>query len=103
MLNVDCAVRGQGEEVVAEPPVRFAGVLRRLRVGARLTQEELAEAAGLSWRAVSNRERGMVTTPHKDTVRLLAEALGLEAALAIFQRLGARKDTERVEHTLAAL
>lgn len=60
---------------MAEPPVRFAGVLRGLRVNARLTQEELAEAAGLSWRAVSNLERGMVTTPHKDTVRLLAEPL----------------------------
>jgi transcriptional regulator with XRE-family HTH domain len=62
---------------VAEPPVAFSGLLRRLRAGAGLTQEELAEAAGLSPRAVSDLERGAVTTPHKDTVRLLAEALGL--------------------------
>jgi transcriptional regulator with XRE-family HTH domain len=66
-----------GGEAVAEPPVRFADVLRKLRAGARLTQEELAEAAGLSSRAVSDLERGVVTTPHKDTVRLLADALGL--------------------------
>jgi transcriptional regulator with XRE-family HTH domain len=33
---------------VAEPPVRFAGVLRGLRARAGLTQEELAGAAGLS-------------------------------------------------------
>ena len=33
---------------MAEPPVRFAGMLRRLRAEAALTQEELAEAAGLN-------------------------------------------------------
>ena len=59
------------------PPVPFADVLRKLRAEAGLTQEELAEAAGLSPRAISDLERGMVTTPHKDTVRLLAEALHL--------------------------
>jgi tetratricopeptide (TPR) repeat protein/transcriptional regulator with XRE-family HTH domain len=63
---------------VAEPPVPFARALRRLRTGAGLTQEELAGAAGLSPRAISDLERGMVTAPHKDTVRLLAEALHLD-------------------------
>jgi tetratricopeptide (TPR) repeat protein/transcriptional regulator with XRE-family HTH domain len=62
---------------VAEPPVRFADVLRGLRTGAGLTQEELAGAAGLSPRAISDLERGVVTIPHKDTVRLLADALQL--------------------------
>jgi tetratricopeptide (TPR) repeat protein/transcriptional regulator with XRE-family HTH domain len=62
---------------VAEPPVPFADVLRGLRAEARLTQEELAAAAGLSPRAISDLERGAATTPHKDTVRLLADALGL--------------------------
>jgi len=62
---------------VAEPPVRFAGLLRGLRAEAGLTQEELAGAAGLSPRAVSDLERGVVTIPHRDTVRLLAEALHL--------------------------
>jgi tetratricopeptide (TPR) repeat protein/transcriptional regulator with XRE-family HTH domain len=63
---------------VAEPPVRFGGMLRRLRAGAGMTQEELAESAGLSPRAVSDLERGVVATPHKETVRLLADALQLE-------------------------
>jgi tetratricopeptide (TPR) repeat protein/transcriptional regulator with XRE-family HTH domain len=63
---------------VAEPPVPFARALRRLRTGAGLTQEELAGAAGLSPRAISDLERGMVTAPHKDTVRLLAEAPHLD-------------------------
>jgi tetratricopeptide (TPR) repeat protein/transcriptional regulator with XRE-family HTH domain len=62
---------------VAEPPVRFATVLRRLRARAGLTQEELADAAGLSPRAISDLERAVVTMPHKDTVRLLADALHL--------------------------
>jgi tetratricopeptide (TPR) repeat protein/transcriptional regulator with XRE-family HTH domain len=62
---------------VTEPPVTFAGVLRRLRTGVQLTQEELARVAGLSVRAVSDLERGVATTPHRDTVRLLADALRL--------------------------
>jgi tetratricopeptide (TPR) repeat protein/transcriptional regulator with XRE-family HTH domain len=77
MLCLDCASGAKGE-AVAEPPVPFAGALRALRAGARLTQEELADAAGVSPRAISDLERGMVTTPHKDTVRLLADALGLD-------------------------
>ena len=62
---------------MAVPPIRFADVLRELRAGAGLTQEELAEAAGLSPRAISDLERGVVTTPHKDTMRLLVDALRL--------------------------
>ena len=75
----NAAVDRQRREVgaVAEPPVGFAGLLRKLRREARLTQEELAEAAGVSLRAVSYLERGVVTSPQKDTVRLLADALGL--------------------------
>ena len=62
---------------MAEPPTGFAGVLRGLRARTRLTQEQLAAAAGLSPRTVSDLERGLATTPHKDTVRLLADALRL--------------------------
>jgi tetratricopeptide (TPR) repeat protein/transcriptional regulator with XRE-family HTH domain len=62
---------------VAEPPVTFAALLRKLRTGARLTQEELAEAAGLSPRSVSDLERGVATSPRRDTIWLLADALHL--------------------------
>jgi tetratricopeptide (TPR) repeat protein/transcriptional regulator with XRE-family HTH domain len=62
---------------VAEGALPFADVLRGLRTEARLTQEELAEAAGLSARAISYLERGVVSTPQRETVRLLADALGL--------------------------
>ena len=57
--------------------LEFAGVLRQLRAEARLTQEELAEAAGLSPRSVSDLERGVNRTARKDTAELLAGALGL--------------------------
>jgi helix-turn-helix protein len=40
-------VRGD-TAVVDEPALTFAGLLRRLRAETRLTQEELAEAAGVS-------------------------------------------------------
>jgi transcriptional regulator with XRE-family HTH domain len=62
---------------VTEPPVTFAGLLRKLRTEAWLTQEELAEAAGLSPRSISDLERGVNLTARKDTARLLADALHL--------------------------
>ncbi len=63
----------------------FAGLLRHLRAEADLTQEELAEAAGISPRSVSDLERGINRTAHKDTAELLAGALGLgEPARAVF-------------------
>jgi tetratricopeptide (TPR) repeat protein/transcriptional regulator with XRE-family HTH domain len=65
---------------VAQVPVPFAGVLRALRTEAGLTQEELADAAGLTARAISYLERGTVSTPRKETVRLLADALRLTGA-----------------------
>ena len=75
---------------MAEPPARFAGVLRGLRTGAGLTQEELAEAAGLNSRTVSDLERGLATTPHKETVRLLADALQLGGSARIEFETAAR-------------
>jgi tetratricopeptide (TPR) repeat protein/transcriptional regulator with XRE-family HTH domain len=74
---------------VAEPPVTFAGLLRRLRLQARMTQEELAGASGVSLRSVSDLERGRVTIPQKETVRLLADALHLIGpARAQFEEVG---------------
>jgi transcriptional regulator with XRE-family HTH domain len=57
--------------------VTFGGLLRQLRADAGLTQEELAEAAGVSTRSVSDLERGVNLTARKDTARLLADALRL--------------------------
>ena len=60
-----------------QPAPGFAGLLRQLRAEAELTQEELAEAAGLSPRSVSDLERGINRTARKDTAELLGDALGL--------------------------
>ena len=65
---------------MAEAPEQFADVLRTLRTRARLTQQELADAAGLSLRTVSNLERGAAASPRKETTRLLGDALGLIGA-----------------------
>src|SRR5262249_60704211 len=66
------AGRGSGEEAMAvaeEPALSFAGLLRRLRDEARLTQDELAEAAGPAARAVSGPGRGIQRTRPQDTTR----------------------------------
>ena len=62
---------------MAEAPTTFADLLRALRTEAGLTQEELAEAAQLSARSISDAERGVNQTARKETARLLADALRL--------------------------
>ena len=55
----------------------LAGLLRQLRAGAGLTQQELAKSAGVSPRSVSDLERGINRTARQDTAVRLAGALGL--------------------------
>jgi transcriptional regulator with XRE-family HTH domain len=55
----------------------LAGLLRQLRAEAELTQQELAKAAGVSPRTVSDLERGINRTARRDTAVRLAGALGL--------------------------
>src|SRR5262249_32278135 len=54
----------------------FGGLLRQLRVDARLTQDELAEAAPGSQRGGSDPERGDNPTARQDTAGLPAGAAG---------------------------
>jgi predicted ATPase/DNA-binding XRE family transcriptional regulator len=58
----------------------FGDMLRRHRRAAGLTQEALAERAGLSTRGISDLERGARELPRKDTLRLLLQALDLSPA-----------------------
>ncbi len=73
-----------------QPTVTFAMLLRQLRAEAGLTQEELATAAGLSSRSVSDLERGINLTARKETARLLAGALGLDGAARVLFEAAAR-------------
>ncbi len=73
-----------------EPALSFAGLLRQFRTEARLTQEELAEAAGLSPRSVSDLERGVNRTARKDTALLLADALSLAGQVRVLFVAAAR-------------
>ena len=80
----------------------FGGLLRQLRTEAGLTQEELAEAASLSPRSVSDLERGINRTARKDTAELLAGALGLtEPVCPLF--MAAARGRAPAEQVLAAL
>jgi transcriptional regulator with XRE-family HTH domain len=65
---------------VTEPLPSFGALLIRHRLAAALTQEALAERAGLSARAISDLERGVAGVPQQATVVRLAAALGLGAS-----------------------
>ena len=67
--------------MTGQAALSFGGMLRQLRTEARLTQEELGEAAKVSPRSVSDLERGINRTARKDTAELLANALGLAGAV----------------------
>jgi predicted ATPase/transcriptional regulator with XRE-family HTH domain len=74
----------------SDAPV-FGDLLRQHRLAAGLTQEELAERAGMSARGISDLERGARSHPYRATVRLLADALGLSgAARSTFVRAAPR-------------
>ncbi|MCA9878141.1 MAG: tetratricopeptide repeat protein [Thermomicrobiales bacterium] len=73
------------------PP--FGERLRHFRQAAGLTQEVLAERAGVSRDAVSALEGGRRRHPHPQTVRALATALGLSEREALALRAAAPKRT----------
>src|SRR5439155_9296038 len=89
-----CTGRGTGEAAadrgprfrhgfgsgMTAPPDGVGHLLRRYRLGAEVTQRELALRAGLSVRAVRNIEQNRVRTPHPRSVHRLAAALDLPDA-----------------------
>src|SRR5689334_896316 len=70
-------LRRSGPMPSVDAALSFGDLLRRYRLAAGLTQEELAERAGLSVRGLSDLERGSRTRPRPHTVRQLAAALAL--------------------------
>ena len=61
-------------------PERFGATLKRLRLAAGLSQQELAERAGLSERGISDLERGVRRSPFPATARQIALALNSDGA-----------------------
>src|SRR6202049_2639518 len=55
----------------------FGVLLRACRIAAGFTQEQLAESSGLGIRTIRDLERGRVRRPHRQSIELLATALGL--------------------------
>ncbi|MER5830412.1 helix-turn-helix domain-containing protein [Streptomyces sp. NPDC002130] len=58
----------------------FGRLLRAMRQSRRLTIEELAEASGISGRAIGDMERGRSRRPHRGTITALAQGLDLDDA-----------------------
>jgi predicted ATPase/DNA-binding XRE family transcriptional regulator len=58
-------------------PESLGCLIRRFRLRAALSQEELADHSGVSARAISDLERGQRATARFETVRMLADALDL--------------------------
>jgi transcriptional regulator with XRE-family HTH domain len=65
------------------PPLTLAGRLKALRAERGLTQQQLADAAGLSQQTVGHLESGRRHRPTGDTLVRLAEALGIPPALLL--------------------
>ncbi len=85
------------------PAPAFSEILKRYRMRARLTQEELADRSGMSARTISDLERGIKQTPRGATIELLAGALELsEQERAAFQA-AARGKGASIEEARAPL
>ena len=83
--------------------VTFGQLLRRHRLAARLTQEQLAALAGIGVRSIGDLERDVSRAPHAETLRLLADALGLTgAARTAFAAAGRRITATGVGQTRSA-
>lgn len=69
----------------------LGALVKRYRTALGLTQEELAERAGVSARSISDLERGLARTPHPGTIRRLADALELSPAQrSVFMAAGSQ-------------
>lgn len=83
-------------------PAEFGSLLRRLRIAAELSQEDLAERARISVDAIGALERGRRKAPQRETVDLLLAALrpgvaDRDALLAAANRARLRSDDAKAE------
>src|SRR5262249_44761089 len=68
-------VRGGEHMMATAQPLTYGQLLKHYRTAAHLTQEALAERAGLSARGISDVERGVRQAPYAHTIQALAQAL----------------------------
>jgi transcriptional regulator with XRE-family HTH domain len=66
-------------EPAGSEPASFGELLREYRELAGLSQEALSARSGVSSDTISQWERGVVRQPRRSTLKLLADALGLDA------------------------
>ena len=81
----------------------FSRLLNRHRVARALTQEQLAELAGVSPRGIRALEQGERSRPYRSTVALLADALELSGADRAEFETAARSPTSSREGTEAEI
>src|SRR5229473_2738021 len=97
---------GQGTADETEGPLTFGQLLRRYRTAAGVSQDELAEQAGLSAHGISDLERGARQRPYPDTVQRLADSLHLDApqrAALVAARRSFRAETTAASRTARAV
>ncbi len=80
---------------IGEVSLTFASLLREYRRNAGLSQEALAEHAGISKDAISALERGARRAPYRDTVEHLARALRLDEGQVLELQRSARRARTR--------
>jgi transcriptional regulator with XRE-family HTH domain len=80
-----------GDEPQSQEQMSFGAVLRRHRLAAGLSQEALAELAGMSAQAIGGLERAVNRGPSRETVAHLARALGLNGAQTAGLEAAARR------------
>jgi predicted ATPase/DNA-binding XRE family transcriptional regulator len=88
---------------VSERQEVLPALFRRLRKAAGLSQEELAERAGVSVRSVTNIESGATHLPRTETLQLLAEALELTGGqhTELLAAVRAQRRSRAQRHSLA--
>ena len=93
-ISTELLTKFQGvmtEDPLGDRPESFGDLVRRQRARSALTQEELAERAGISTRTVSDIERGLRTSVYRETARRLANGLGVDGIeRAAFERAARR-------------
>ncbi|HLQ35351.1 MAG TPA: helix-turn-helix transcriptional regulator [Chloroflexota bacterium] len=84
-----------------EEPRAFGDLLRRYRLAAGLTQEALAEQAGLSVRGIADLERGARRFPYPETVQRLADSLQLTSCASWASSQKSRANGRTRHHSLS--